>query len=194
MMVQLLLTRHGQSQWQVLGDEAGPDSPLTELGRRQADQLGCWLADRVPVNHIYSSPLRRACETAQLVAAHLNLPVHVNDNLKEAPFLAAPKLPAFSMPLDVLDSKGGDHRQGTEDYRMFRSQIAQALRDILGQHNEGTILVVAHVVAIATVIRLLLGSHVFTVHVDNTTLHSLTWKGHRWSVEYIGRRDHLRDL
>jgi broad specificity phosphatase PhoE len=38
------------------------------------------------VDHIYASPLKRARETAQLVAAHLDLPVHLNDNLKEAPF------------------------------------------------------------------------------------------------------------
>lgn len=191
-MLRLLLTRHGQSQWQVLGDEAGPDSPLTDLGRRQADRLGRWLAGHAAVDHIYASPLKRAHETAQLVAAHLDLPVHLHEALQEAWFFTAPELPNFPAPLDILN-RADNHHQGAEDYRAFRSHVAQALRDILGQHQAGTLLVVAHVGTIATAIRLLVGSDAFTISVGNTTLHSLAWAGARWQVEYIERRDHLAD-
>ncbi len=192
-MLRLLLTRHGQSQWQVVGDEAGSDSPLTMLGRRQADNLGRWLASHITVDYIYASPLQRAQQTARVVAAHLGLPVHLNQNLEEAWFFTAPELPAYSTSLDILDGKAVDHT-ATEAYRAFRSQVAQALRDILAQHCDGTILIVAHVGSIATAIRLLLGSDAFTVRIGNTTLHSLTWSGGQWNLEYIDRRDHLADL
>jgi broad specificity phosphatase PhoE len=193
-MLRLLLTRHGESQWQVLGDVAGSDSPLTERGRRQADNLGRWLASHIPVDHIYASPLKRARETAKLVAAHLDLPLHLNENLKEAWFPVMPELPAFSTPLDVLDGEWTDGIRGTEDYQMFRSRVAQALRDILGRHHDGTILVVAHGGTNGTAIRLLLGSDAFTVNIGNTALHSLAWNGARWHVEYIDRGDHLQNL
>jgi broad specificity phosphatase PhoE len=174
----------------VLGDEAGSDSSLTELGRQQADRLGRWLAIHMVVDHVYVSPLKRAHETAHLIAAHLQSPVRVNGHLKEAWFFTGPELPSFSTPLDVLDGRGG----GNEDYRRFKSQVAQALRDILGQHHDGTLLIIAHVGTIATMIRLLLGSDAFTVVVNNTTLQSLSWNGDRWNIEYIDRRDHLVDL
>jgi hypothetical protein len=45
-----------------------------------------------------------------------------------------------------------------------------------------------------TVFRLLLGSDTFTVNVGNTTLHSLTWNGGQWHIEFVDRRDHLRGL
>lgn len=193
-MLRLLLTRHGQSQWQVLGDEAGSDSALTDLGRRQANRLGGWLASNGQVDFIYASPLQRARETAQLVAAHLDLPVHLNQDLQEAWFFTSEELPTFSTPLAALDGQESDHTQGTQVYQAFRSQVAQALRDILDQHPDGTILIVAHVGTIATAIRLLLGSDAFTVSVNNTTLHSLAWNGKRWQLEYIDRGDHLVDL
>lgn len=190
-MLRLLFTRHGQSEWQTLRDEAISDGPITELGQRQADLLGCWLASHVQVNHIYTSPLQRAQQSAQLIAAHLDLPIHLHQDLKEAPFLTASELPALAGPLDILDGKGVE---GTEAYRTFRSQVAETLRDILDRHPEGTTLIVAHVGTIATAIRLLLGSDAFSLMVSNATLHSLAWNGDRWQLEYVDRRDHLLDL
>jgi broad specificity phosphatase PhoE len=193
-MLRLLLARHGESQWQIQGDEVGFDSPLTELGRRQANHLGRWLAGHCEVDHIYASPLKRAQETAQLVASYLDLSVNLNQNLKEAWFFTAQELPDFSTPLDILGSRQVDRPQGTTTYRAYRSLVAQALQDILSQHHHGTILIVAHVGTIATITRLLLGSDAFTVSIGNTTLHSLNWDGARWQVEYIDRREHLEGL
>lgn len=193
-MLRLLLTRHGESQWQVLGNEAGLDSPLTGLGRRQADRLGGWLAGHIAVDHIYASPLQRAHITALLIAAHLDLPVHLDHNLKEAPFFVVPELPAFSTSSAVLDGREAHSTQATEAYRAFRSRVARALQAILSRHDEGTILIVAHGGTIGTAFRLLLGSDTFTVNVGNTTLHSLTWGGARWHVEYVDRWEHLAGL
>lgn len=193
-MLRLLLTRHGESQWQVHGDEVGSDSHLTELGRRQADRLGCWLAGHVTVDHIYASPLRRARQTAELVAAYLDLPVHLDENLKEAWFLTTNELPAYSTPSDVLDGRGAGRGPRSEDYRFFRSQVTRALRDILDRHQEGTILVVAHAGTLGTAMRLLLGSDAFSVNVGNTALQGLIWDHARWHVEYIDRWEHLAGL
>ena len=66
--------RHGQSQGNASHRIQGhTDSPLSPLGRQQAMDAGRWfssLADGVV--HISSSPLRRAWQTAQIVAQALN--------------------------------------------------------------------------------------------------------------------------
>jgi probable phosphoglycerate mutase len=56
--------------------------PLTELGRWQAEALAHSLAE-VPLAAIYSSPIMRAAQTAQIVAAVKGLPVEVAAALRE---------------------------------------------------------------------------------------------------------------
>lgn len=192
-MLRLLLARHGESEWQVRGNEAGSNSQLTELGRHQADRLGQWLAGNLHIDHIYTSPLHRARETAERVAAHLHLPITVRDDLQEAWFFISEELPAYSKPTDVLDGISPDGRPGAKNYRWFRVQVSKALRDILNHHQEGTILIVAHGGTLETIIRLLLNSDTFTVNIGNTTLHSLVWYIDRWHIDYIDRWEHLRE-
>ncbi|MDF7640805.1 histidine phosphatase family protein [Bifidobacterium sp. ESL0784] len=67
----LVLLRHGQTAWSVSGQYTGrTDVPLNEEGRRQALEGGKRLRGAFPDGfgrgHIFSSPLRRARETAQL--------------------------------------------------------------------------------------------------------------------------------
>lgn len=191
-MLRLLLARHGESEWQVRGADAGSDSALTDLGWLQADRLGRWLAEHIVVDHVYASPLQRARATAKVAASHLDLPVDVHDGLKESWFLVQSNLPAFATPAQALHGDGTTPED--EDYQLFRTQVGQVLEDILSRHADGTVLIVAHAGTIGTIVRLLLGSDTFTVNVGNTTVHSFTWNGGQWHIEYIDRWEHLRDL
>ena len=82
--MRLYFVRHGQSEANVQMVISNRDlfHPLTELGRRQAEALAQSLAD-VPVAAIYSSPIVRAAQTAQIVAAAKGLPVQMADALRE---------------------------------------------------------------------------------------------------------------
>src|SRR5919201_5393932 len=64
----LVLVRHAQSTWNVLGRIQGQlDPPLSERGREQAQRLG----ERLSAQRwaaFYSSDLARAWETAELIA------------------------------------------------------------------------------------------------------------------------------
>jgi probable phosphoglycerate mutase len=61
----ILLVRHGQTEWSVDGRHTGrSDIPLTDLGRRQADALGEMLSDTAIATTL-SSPLSRARETME---------------------------------------------------------------------------------------------------------------------------------
>ena len=61
----IVLVRHGQTQWSISGRHTGrTDIPLTDLGRQQADALGEMLDGR-DFSLVLSSPLKRAWETMQ---------------------------------------------------------------------------------------------------------------------------------
>jgi probable phosphoglycerate mutase len=79
----ILLARHGETDWNRENRFQGhADPPLNETGRAQAAQLATALAAE-PLAAVYSSPLRRAFETAQILAApHGLVPVPV-DALRE---------------------------------------------------------------------------------------------------------------
>ena len=72
--MELLLIRHAVPERITSEDSGGApaDPSLTDAGRRQARRLAAWLAIE-GVDHIVSSPLRRASETAAPVAAALDL-------------------------------------------------------------------------------------------------------------------------
>ena len=85
--VSVLLLRHGQSEWNAIRRWQGlADSPLTDLGRRQAVAVARVL-DRLdrPIGRVWSSPLARAAETGEIIAAALGAgTVAVDDRFREA--------------------------------------------------------------------------------------------------------------
>jgi broad specificity phosphatase PhoE len=80
----LHLVRHGESTWNARGRLQGHTAHvrLTALGRRQAAAAARALAT-APVTAVWSSDLRRARETAELVAAAHGLPVRAEPGLRE---------------------------------------------------------------------------------------------------------------
>ena len=64
--VTLLFIRHGRQQPDANG-QIGRLSPLSELGRRQADLVAAELAVGPPLGAVYSSPLPRAVATAEVI-------------------------------------------------------------------------------------------------------------------------------
>jgi broad specificity phosphatase PhoE len=79
----ILLARHGETEWNRLGRWQGhADPPLNEAGRRQAATLAEQLAGD-GIAAIYSSDLRRASETARIVADRLGLEVTEERELRE---------------------------------------------------------------------------------------------------------------
>jgi probable phosphoglycerate mutase len=74
-MKRLYFVRHGQSQANVDRVFAGQsDTPLTSLGRQQAEQAGSQ-AKILGIDHIISSPLSRAHDTAKIIAGIIGYPV-----------------------------------------------------------------------------------------------------------------------
>ena len=79
--LQLVLVRHGLPL-RVEQERGRADPPLAELGHLQAKQVGARLAlERIDA--IYSSPLRRAVETAEPLAQTLSLRPIIRDDIAE---------------------------------------------------------------------------------------------------------------
>ena len=85
-MPTLHFVRHGETDWNREGRIQGAsDVPLSALGREQALELATTLGTR-PIGALYSSDLRRALETAEPLAAQLDLPVVATAALRERDF------------------------------------------------------------------------------------------------------------
>jgi phosphoserine phosphatase len=79
----ILLARHGQSDWNATARWQGhADRPLTDTGREQARALAARLA-HIELDAVYSSDLRRATDTAAVVAAAQGLDVRERPELRE---------------------------------------------------------------------------------------------------------------
>lgn len=82
----LVLWRHGQTDYNLEGRIQGRvDIPLNDIGR---DQAASAAPDLVALNPaaIFSSPLERARQTAEVLASAIGLGVHVDNRLAERSF------------------------------------------------------------------------------------------------------------
>ena len=83
--LRLLLLRHGQvdsnREYRYVGDR---DESLTELGRRQAEQLAqALVAMPMSIERVVASPRRRTVETATALTERLDVPFSRDDRLAE---------------------------------------------------------------------------------------------------------------
>ncbi len=193
--MQIYLARHGQSSWQVEQNDDW-NSPLTDLGHRQANYLAQWLAGRprldngshLEIQQVLSSPLQRARETAVTVATALARPLTLDSHLCEADFYVAAHLPqaesAYQTAPDYTLS---------EQYTAFRQQARKALDGLVAaaETSQGPVLGVAHGGLISTLLRLAASSDAVSFWIYNATLHLIEWKRGRWHLVHLNMWDHL---
>jgi alpha-ribazole phosphatase/probable phosphoglycerate mutase len=85
-VTRLVLVRHGEPEAESRGRCYGRlDVGLSDLGRAQAERAAWFLAD-ARLAAIYTSPRRRAVETARPIAAARNLELRERDELREIDF------------------------------------------------------------------------------------------------------------
>ena len=84
--MELLIVRHGETLWNDKGLLQGQkDIELNENGREMARKLAGKLKD-IPIDVVYSSPLKRAYETASLAIGDRDIPIETDDRIKEISF------------------------------------------------------------------------------------------------------------
>lgn len=84
-MTNLILIRHGETEWNATGRFQGwADIPLSETGRRQAEALGRRFArGELKADLVVASPLSRAVQTAEAVVQATGAPFYTDERFKE---------------------------------------------------------------------------------------------------------------
>lgn len=142
------MLRHGESEWNASGRWQGhADPPLTELGRQQAAAAAPILAAECPpFDLVVASDLRRARETAEVLAGALGLgPVVIDPRLREADAGEWQGLTRAEIELrwpGWLDA--GRRPPGFEPYDAAAARFGEALRDAAQAVPGGQALVISH--------------------------------------------------
>lgn len=167
MALQVYLIRHGRTEWNELGLLQGwADSPLVEKGIVGAQRTGEALAD-VPFAACYSSLMKRAQDTAELIIGSRNIPHFHHKGLNEIYFgnwegKAIAELrehPEYlqlgNSPKDyqALESQG-------ETVEQLYQRVTNAFWQIVERHqHDEAILIVSHGLALTLLTAVLKGVH-----------------------------------
>jgi broad specificity phosphatase PhoE len=160
-----LLIRHGESEgnreWRLQGQR---EYPITDRGRCQSEALARRFA-RWRVAAVYSSPLRRAWDTATVIATALGLSVRALPTVQEYDFGELSGLtwweiheraPAVAAAV-ASHSDEYPRYPGEEGREAFRQRVCGALWGLREHHHGETVAVVTHAGAIAVFLMDLLG-------------------------------------
>jgi 2,3-bisphosphoglycerate-dependent phosphoglycerate mutase len=145
----LLLVRHGQTDWNRDRRFQGhADPPLNDTGRLQARTLADELAAE-PIAAVYSSDLRRAADTARIIARSKGLPVRQLAALREVDVGEFSGLTLAEIDARWPDAQGRYETRGYgwvtgESYETMASRVLTALRTIAADHPGKAVVVVGH--------------------------------------------------
>jgi broad specificity phosphatase PhoE len=145
----ILLARHGESDWNVEKRFQGhSDRPLTERGREQAHALADLVASE-KIDAVYTSPLSRARETAEIVAAKAGLEPVALPELREVDTGSWSGLSRADVEARFPNEfarwrSGGSGWEDGESYEEMAERVIGALRRIAEDHPDGRVLVISH--------------------------------------------------
>ncbi|GAC1442801.1 MAG: bifunctional RNase H/acid phosphatase [Mycobacteriales bacterium] len=178
------LLRHGQTVLSIEKRFSGVgDQPLTELGRTQAAAAAVRLGGSGAVA-VVSSPLRRARETAQLVAAALDIEPSFDADLRETDFgdwegytfaevrAKWPRELAAWLASSSVPPPFGESFDATAD------RVRQARDRLLSSYGGQTVVVVSHVTPIKTMLRFALDAPsraLYRMHLDLACVNEVQW-------------------
>lgn len=145
-MSTIYLIRHGENHANVTKEFSYKyvDYSLTPKGVLQAKQTAAYLQDK-NIAALYASPLKRAIETADIIATVLRLPVTIMEQFRELNVGLlegqAPSAHNWAIYTQVVNAwytgRHGMAFPGGEDYVTLRNRMMNGLREIL-RHQAGT--------------------------------------------------------
>jgi broad specificity phosphatase PhoE len=143
----IVLVRHGETDWNREHRFQGhADTPLNEAGRIQAAELASSLGDE-GLSTVYTSPLRRASETAAVVGARLGLDIRPLEALREIDVGAWEGLTIDEVRERYPESASADWRAGWpggETYDELSARVLPALVGLADTHPDERVLAVTH--------------------------------------------------
>jgi broad specificity phosphatase PhoE len=152
-MIRVYLLRHAENLANLTKEFScrKVDYPLTAKGVLQAQQTAQYFLDK-QIEAIYASPLRRAQQTAEIIAAQLHFPVTVMENFREVDVGDLENGPPSAEKWEyhnalIMDWMNGHPERrfpGGEDYFDLWGRMRDGLQTILRQWDKGNLLIVGH--------------------------------------------------
>ena len=149
----IYLVRHGQTMQNRAGLLQGrSDFPLNEMGREQARRVGAFFREQgVRFDAVYTSPLRRAVQTAALIAGE-TVPLRVDERLIEMDYgpyegmdLRAPAPEVLAFFRDFVNVPAP---AGMEKLSAVTARLGAILEQLRPEAEERDILVSTHAIAL----------------------------------------------
>lgn len=177
----LIFLRHGQAKNNVERRLAGRSLgvPLTKTGIQQVKDIAKFLK-KMKITSIYSSPIERAKQTAEIVATHCSLDYKIDDRLIEldmGKFTGKPYDEIFASHGNVfLKFYDGDveiANNGVETFMEVKKRIFDIIQYVNKEHNGENVLLVTHMDPIKAVLSNVLSlkpESIFELIVANASL------------------------
>jgi 2,3-bisphosphoglycerate-dependent phosphoglycerate mutase len=182
--------------------EGRADYPLTDLGREQAKRLACRLNEHCPPDIIWTSTLKRASETAEILADEVSCMLMKEPNLMEFNNGVLAGLPrevaAAKYPLPPGGRKPHERIQNGESDIEFRMRAEMVLSKILTEsYAVARIAVVSHGGMISNLLKTILQLPVnakVNFSTGDTGLHLLRKKGDIVYLVSLNNTEHLHNV
>jgi broad specificity phosphatase PhoE len=196
-----LLVRHGQSTWNREHRIQGQlDPPLSKEGRAQAMRVGRRLGSRRFAG-FYSSDLKRAFETAEVISEAVGMTPSPAEGLREI-YLGeweglntdelATRFPeAWAM---WTEEPSWDVVPGGEGAAPFEARVNAQIDSILARHEHGDVLVVTHGGVIQVALHRVVGrpNHgLFPFRIENASISTIEKRNGRFVVSGVNDTSHL---
>ena len=205
----LYFVRHGETDYNRDGimQGRGVDTSINATGRAQADALARLFAD-VDIQAIYSSSLRRARETAAVIAAHHpSVPVHATPQLDEMSWGVVEGRSRDSDAVESIYSDLYDHWDrgefdkcvdGGESVLDVQKRGLAAVTRIAEQHAGERIVIVTHGRFLRVILASLLDDYglerMNDIPHDNAAVNHLVVRSGAYTLERLNSTDHLADV
>jgi len=202
-MAKLILARHGETVWNVDKVFRGrADVNLDEVGIKQAELLGKYLSNW-ELEAIYSSPVKRALDTANIVARYQKVAVRIAEGLTDIDFGEWQSLAEQEVRRLYPDLLNEWHNSpervkmpGGESLENVRRRAVDVVTGVLSRH-QGNILLISHRVVIKVLICYLLGldnSHFWNISQDVGGITIFNYGDGRFVLTRHNDTSHLREL
>jgi uncharacterized phosphatase len=179
----ICLVRHGETDANKNYIVQGRiDNPLNENGRNQAKATGKYLARNHELFDVYiTSPLKRAFETARIIASELDQskPIFANCDLVERNFGSydGQKIDENYSKL-ILSGEIPDMEKNHE----LENRVMNALHEICEKNPNKNILIVAHSHVIKALLVQLLSGFSYISYLANCSLNYLSYENGKFIV------------
>ncbi len=194
------LVRHGETEYnaQRLFQGYAP-IPLSEHGRQQAARVAERLADLQP-RVLYSSDIRRAHETAELISQRLAMPIQPCEGLREwdVGAWANKTVAEFEAHLEAIRAHVVTYvPEGGESQLQTQERVIAQMDTLAAQHTGETIVCVTHGKVIDMFARHVLGLDVMRTPaytITNTSVSIFSWQDSTWDIVTLNEVHHLEPL